>query len=170
MASGRDFEVLPRWQWDMQGKGIQMKSLLQDASGGESKIKISGTGSLKLQAESKGKTRDQFLRQLNGASEFSLNDGVVEGMDINYFLQTANGLLNKEATSQPVNTNQTAFNQLTGSAVIKNGVADTNNILLTAPAFTTKAQGSLELVTGTLDFKLQVNPQLENARIHWEIH
>lgn len=168
-ASGRDFNAIPHWEWSFYGQGLQMKPLLQDMNGGESKMTISGIGSVKLQAETSGHSREQMLRKLNGSSEFSLINGAVEGIDLNYFIQAANALLNEEATTEPVNSKKTEFSQLTGSVIIKNGIVDSNNMLLTAPAFTAKAQGTIELVSRTLDFNIQVKPQLENAKIHWQI-
>ena len=109
------------------------------------------------------------MRQLNGSSVYHLEDGIVQGMDINYFLQLADATLNKQPTDQLMNSNQTAFNRLSGSAMIKNGVVDTRDTELVAPAFVTRAQGSLELISRNLDFELQVKPQLQNTKMKWEI-
>lgn len=169
VISGRNFADVPQWQWNILCSGVQVKPLLDDANGADSKIKISGIGSLKLQGETQGKSQEQILKHLNGSSEFSLSDGSIDGIDLNYFLQAANALINKEAKEQPVNTKKTAFNSLTGSAVIKNGLIETDNTVLKAPAFITKAQGNIELVSRALAFKLQIRPQLEDAKVHWEI-
>lgn len=168
-VTGSHFAEIPHWEWNVLCSGVQVKPLLEDANGVDSKIKITGIGSLKVQGSTQGKNQEQILKGLNGANEFSLNDGTIDGIDLNYFLQTANMLLNKESKEQPVNTKRTAFNSLTGSAVIKNGLVETNNTVLKAPAFTTKAQGSLNLISSDLDFKLQIKPQWEDAKIHWEI-
>ena len=79
VVSGHDFATQPKWQWDMQLDNIQLKPLLQDVNGVDSKIKIAATGSFKMQANSSGNTREQLLRQLNGNSAFALEDGIVEG-------------------------------------------------------------------------------------------
>ena len=78
-------------------------------------------------------------------------------------------MLDKDSTEQPVNTNQTIFKSLSTTMGIKNGVADTNDLLLVAPSFISTAQGSVQLAPRTLDFKLQIKPQLENVKIHFGI-
>ena len=46
LANGRDFSSSVKWQWDMKCTDIQLKPLLQDVNGQDSKIKIAGAGSL----------------------------------------------------------------------------------------------------------------------------
>jgi len=165
---GHDLSAIPYWQWDMQGSGIEMKQLLQDVNSTDSRINISGLGQIKLQGESRGKDKNSIIEHLNGAGEFSLHHGVVEGIDLNYLVQSADALLHKESIAMPVNSNQTVFDGLTGTWVIKNGITETNNMLLTSSAFTAKAQGSMVLLSRKLDFRLQVKPQ-QTARTQWEI-
>ena len=102
-----------RMAMDVQVDNIQLKPLLEDVTsdGVDSKIKISGTGLFKMQAVTSGKTREQ-INQLKGSSVFNINDGVVEGMDLNYFLQLADAMPHKQPIDQLVNTNQTAFSRL----------------------------------------------------------
>lgn len=169
LAEGRDFMTALHWQWDMQGTGIDIKSLLQDINGADSQIKISGTGDFKIQAETQGKTREKMLNKLNGVGQFSLSKGVIDGVDINYFLTTADALLSKQAINLPENMHQTTFNSLTGSFNIQNGVGVTKNLLLQSSNFSARAQGSVVINTSELDLELRVKPLLNNANIRWEI-
>jgi len=168
-ASGEDLTLAPKWQWDLQCNHVQLDPLLQDANGTGSKIKISGTGSFRLQAQTRGIVREELLRQLDGSSTFSVEDGVISGIDLNYFLQLADASLNKKPVDQLVNTNQTSFKHFSGSALIQNGVAKSNDLLLIAPAFASHAEGSYELVSSNLDFELKLRPQLQNTKIKWDI-
>lgn len=161
---GKDLSLLPKWQCDLQIKDIQVKPLLLDANGTDSKIKINGIGDFKIKIETQGKTREQILHGLNGTSTFSLNKGSVEGIDINYFIKTAEALLNKESVGLRENSKQTEFDSLIGSALIKNGVAYTNDTLLTAPAFSIHTEGSVILISSALDLQLEVKPVLKNSK------
>ncbi len=167
-AIGRDLSGTPDWRWDMQFSHIQLQPLLQDLNGPNSKIKLSGVGQIKLQAEAKGKTQNEMLDSINGNGEFSLNDGIVQGIDLNYLVQTADALVNKQSITPPVNINQTAFTSLTGTFNIKNGIAETHNLLLTSSAFTTQGDGSLALASQALNLHLRVKPQ-QNAKFQWDI-
>lgn len=168
-VTGADLKQDPKWDWNMEVNQVQLRPLMQDVNGEESKVKISGLGSFSLKGQTKGNSRDQLLRQLNGLSTFSIENGVIEGMDLNYFLQLADATLNKKPVDQLANTNQTAFNHFSGSAQIQNGVAKSRDLLLTAPTFTTRADGSYDLVSASLDYELKIRPQLENTKLKWDI-
>lgn len=163
------FATMPEWAWDIQAQNVQLKPLLQDVNGAESKMNISGLGTLKMQAVTSGQNREQLLRQLKGVTVFNLKDGVVSGMDLNYFLQLADATLNKKPLDQLINTSQTAFNSLDGTAELKNGMADTTDMVLVSPTFTTMAEGSVDLLSRDIDFKLKIKPQLQYTKMKWDI-
>ncbi|VVC76650.1 hypothetical protein AQUSIP_19730 [Aquicella siphonis] len=167
-ASGRRFTSEPVWNWDVQASNIQIKPLLEDINGKKTRLNLSGTGQMKMQAETSGKTRERMTDNLNGSVSFNLSNGAMEGVDLNYLLKNADALLNKEAVNPPENLNQTEFNRLTGTALISQGVAESKDIFLTAPAFTANAQGTIVLKSRELDLQLQVKPG-ESARTKWEI-
>jgi uncharacterized protein involved in outer membrane biogenesis len=168
-AYGRDLENMPRWDWNVSFSQVQMKPLLQDVNGADSKLTIDGNADIKLMASTWGKNKAQLLNNLNGTTEFNLKNGIVSGVDLNYLLQTADALMNKQAVpALPTNVNQTAFDSFSGTAAIKNGVAETNNLLLNSSAFTTRGNGSINLPYEAINIQLQVTPQKE-ARTQWEI-
>lgn len=167
-AQGRELSAVPAWNWNMQFNKIQLKSLLQDVNGADSKLNVSGLGQVKLYGSTKGKSRNEIFNNLNGASEFSLNNGIVEGIDLNYLVQSADAFINRQPVAALTNTNQTHFNGLTGSVIIKNGVANTNNLFLVSSAFTTKGEGYIDLANQTLEYQLQVMP-LHPTKIEWAI-
>jgi AsmA protein len=166
---GRNMSALPQWQWDMKCNDIQIKPFLQDANGQDATIKISGTGFLMVQGETLGKTREETLSHLNGKGEFNLKDGNIEGVDLNYYIQMADVLLNKKSNVQAVNDKQTSFRSLTGSFVINDGVANISNAILVAPSFMAKAQGNIGLLTDALALSLQIKPELPDVKINIDI-
>lgn len=169
IIKAQNLSTQPHWQWEMQVSNIQVKPLLQDVNGNDSKIKISGVGKFTLQAEANGKSREQMLHALNGKGEFSLNNGVVEGIDLNYLFQSAEALLNREQVTLPSeDIKQTVFNSITGSMIIRNGVTETDNMLLSSADFTTYAKGYVELITRAINFHLQIRPKQE-VKLQWRI-
>lgn len=160
-ARGKDFSGVPSWNWDVTLSHIDMKSFLRDANGSHSKLTLSGTGQMRINASTQGDTRNKMLSNLNGVTDFSLTNGSVDGVDLNFMLKTADALLNKKAVELPDKMNETHFDSMAGSVLINNGLAQTNNLLMTAPAFRVKGQGNYSLPHETINLTLQVESQEE---------
>lgn len=167
-AHGRELSATPRWDWDAQLDGVQVKPLLQDVNGADSKIRISGTGRIQLKGGTQGISREQILSNLNGSCDLNIENGSVEGMDLNYYVLAADSLINKQPMPPPPTLNQTSFSRLAAYVVIKNGVAETNNLLLTSPSFITKGTGRVYLVSQTINLQLQTSSQ-QAIKTQWEI-
>ena len=154
-------KLLSNWKWNIQFNHIEMKSLLTDISAENNLINITGSGQLIWQGELTGNNQDQVLRSLNGIGSFSVANGEIEGINLSYYLHTLDALLNKNKNNISIeNNNRTPFNDLTGTFIIKNGVFETNNALLSSPMFSAKAKGNIVLNTRELDFQLQIKPLL----------
>lgn len=162
-----DLAGVAKTDWDAQLSQVQLKPLLQDVNGADSRIKVSGVGQVKLQLTTQGLTREDVLSHLNGKTEFTITHGAVEGIDINYLVQTAELLINKQPIVAP-ESNQTNFDSVVGSAVITNGVANTQDVILTSPVFVTKVEGAYDLLKQTLDYQLQISP-LQPGKIQWTV-
>lgn len=160
VIEAKNFSTTPEWSWDMQLSNVQLKPLLTDANGPDSKLKLSGVGQIKLRATTQGKSVEQIYGNLNGTSEFMIGNGSVEGINLNYYVQAADALLNKQPIPEPTTPEQTQFSSLTGTAKIKNGIATLDDIVITAPALLAKAQGDVVLLTEALNMKVQVKPIL----------
>jgi AsmA protein len=97
----------------------------------------------------------------------------LEGIDFLYFIKKVQNSMTHHSFSGNEKSafllRQTLFNSLTGSVTIEKGIATTNNLLLISPVLTTKASGSINLLTKALDYQLQVSP-LHKAKIPWVIH
>jgi AsmA protein len=167
-AHGKDFSKTPAWNWDVTLSHIDMQPFLRDTNGDNSRLKIAGTGQIKIAASTQGITLKQMLGNVNGASDFNLINGTVSGIDLNYMLKTADAILNKKSIELPDSLNQTTFDNLTGSVLINNGLAQTNNLLMTSSVFKVKGQGSYNLPAETLDLALQVASQ-QDLKSQWEV-
>lgn len=167
-AIGQSFNSIPKWQWNMEASNVEVKSFLQDINGDESKISIGGRGQLQLQAESQGRHQEELVSQLNGTGNFSLLNGALGGIDLNYLIHSANAFINQSDQMKLDNQHQTFFNKLSGSFLISNGEAETNNLLMLADAFATKAKGTVGLLSRNLNFELKVKA-LPAGKIDWRI-
>lgn len=167
-AQGSDFSNVPKWNFEMELKDVSMKPLLQDVNGANSKIKFSGVGQVKLQAKLEGKNRQQLVSHLNGNLTFAMNNGVIEGTDINYLVQTADALLNKGDLAQLSDTNQTPFNKMDGLIVMNNGMGHLANLDLISSTFSTTGTGDINLMDRSMNVSLQVATQ-QNVKTQWMI-
>lgn len=166
-AHGRELAVVPHWDWDIALHDVQVKSLLQDVNHTDSKLQVSGLAQMTMQATTEGSSKEQILRHLKGKVELGMTNGSIDGVDLNYLAKTADALLNKQAVTPPTNFNQTVFSDLTGSIFINDGVATTNNLALTSPAFVTKGIGSVNLLSQALHIELQVSSK--QVLTQWDI-
>ena len=165
---GRELSAIPAWNWVIELNQVQVKPLLQDLYGTQNKLNLSGAGQVQMQGETRGVTRNQILSNLNGYTHFTLREGVLDGVDLNYFVESADALLSKQPVSLLVNTNKTVFESLVGSATIKNGIADTNDLFLISSSFSTKVIGRFDLVNQVINFQLQIVP-VHAAKLKWTI-
>lgn len=132
---------------------VQTEPLLTDLASTQA-IKFAGAANVVLQLTTVGADRQTMLSNLNGNSQFSLNNGVMKGIDIGYWAESAYAVVKK----QPVtlnNTNQTQLGSLTGKATIHNGVIMSDDLLLDSTHYTTKGKGSIDLVNQQIDYLLE---------------
>lgn len=168
-ATGRDLlGPSPIWDWNVNSKDIQLKPLLEDVIGMNSKIKISGAGQFSTQGTTKGKTRQTVLQNLNGTNKLMIENGDIQGMDINYLIQSADAIINNQPLTAPTSLNQTHFDSLVATGVMHGGTVTTNDLLLQAPAFLVKVVGDVNLNSQTLNLKLLINPQ-KTIKTQWAI-
>ena len=168
VAHGRNLSSDPHWDWSMLASNVQLKPMLQDVNGAESKVVISGVGEVSMTLATHGMAKSQLFSNLNGVSNFSVQSGAVEGIDINYLAQAANAFLNNQSVAAPDHLAKTEFQSLTGTAAIKNGIANINNLMLVSSAFAAAGTGNIDLVQQQLDYKLQIT-LLHQEKISWGI-
>lgn len=167
-ARGKSFSGIPAWNWDVTLSHVDIQPLLKDANGESSKLKISGTGQVRINASTTGTNTQQMLGNLNGVTDFNVQNGAVEGVDLNYLLKTADAILSRQKVEIPQDINQTKFDSLGGSVLLNNGLAQTSNLLLTASAFKVKGQGQYNIPARTVDLALLVGRQ-QDSTSQWEI-
>lgn len=168
MVSGKNFATSPAWNGDVTLNHVDIKPFLRDANGDASKLKLSGIGQVRINVSTQGDNVKTMLDNLNGVTDFNIQNGAVEGIDLNYLLKTADAVLNRKPVEAPHQMGQTEFTSFVGSALINNGLAQSNNLVLTSSAFKVKGQGNYNLPQQAIDLDLLVQSQQE-LNTQWEI-
>lgn len=167
-ASGKALNYNPQWSWDLQASAVQLEPLLSDALGANSHIKVAGAADVAFKASTLGATQLQFIQNLQGSIRFDVKQGKLIGVNLNALIKTADALLNRTQIVTTENSQDTEFSQLSGSGVIQNGLATTQDINLTAATFHARAEGNVSLLLETLQFHLQIAAN-DNVKTKWII-
>jgi AsmA protein len=143
--------AVPTVSVDEHLTGVDMARLL---AGSAQKGRLSGRATLSLKATARGATVDAFLKTMGGHLEASLADGALEGIDVGYEMGRAQALIDKSAPPPRANTGRTQFEVFQTSAQIANGVAETHDLNIASSALKVSGQGSANLSSKAIDFKL----------------
>lgn len=136
---------------DEQLTGIDMARLLANTAG---KGRLSGRATLNLKVTGRGAGVDAMLKTLSGHLDANLADGALEGIDVGYELSVAQALIDKSNVPVRGSTGHTPFQAFKLSSQIANGVAETRDLTIASQALKVAGQGSANLATKGIDFKL----------------
>lgn len=150
-------EDSPTWQVKGKLDKVDIAGLLQGLSGKAPKLQVNGRGDLNWDVTTQGKKTEELLGHLNGKGRVNVSNGSLKGIDLAYFVNTAAALINKQPLPAKGSTGETPFGQLTGTAVIKDGILTTEDLALDSPLYSVKATGTMDLVNKTLDYHLDVS-------------
>lgn len=156
-VQGSNLSALPSWQWDMTVSHANLQTLLADVNGADAKLTIAADANLSFQGQTQGNNGETLYQNVKGTGTYALSQGSIKAIDINYLLQTADALLNKQRIAAPDNMNETAFNSLTGAIRLDNGVLTSTDLSLSAPTFTTKGDLRYTLSTKAVDAHLNID-------------
>jgi AsmA protein len=139
-----------------QLSGIAVGPLLRDVA---NKDILEGRGSVALDVTTAGQTPTALKKGLNGTASLALRDGAIKGVDVAGLLRQAKAILgSKRAVEQQAKGGQkTDFTELTGSFVIKNGVAHTDNLEAKSPLVRLAGAGDVNIGEETMDFNIKAS-------------
>jgi AsmA protein len=131
--------------------GISVGPLLRDAA---NKDILEGRGNVALDVTTAGQTPTALKKALNGTASLALKDGALKGVDVAGLLRQARAILgSKGAVEQQAKGGQkTDFTELTGSFVIKNGVAHNEDLQAKSPLVRLTGAGDINIGAGTMDY------------------
>jgi len=131
--------------------GINIGPLIRDAS---NKDLLEGRGNLALDVTTSGLTPSALKKGLNGTASVALKDGALKGVDVAALLRQAKAILgSKRALEQQAKgTQKTDFSELTGTFVIKNGVAHNEDLQAKSPLLRVTGAGDINFGEGTMNY------------------
>lgn len=149
----------PQISFQSKLANVQAEPLLSDLDSQGSKLKVKGAGNIDIQATTSGANADAITRNLAGKSTFSFQNGVLDGINLGYLIDSASAFLKGQAAPAQ-GQNVTNFGNLTGTAVISNGVVTNNDLSVISPRFDTSGKGTINLVTRQINYGLEIKPKV----------
>ena len=142
---------------DEKVSGVQIGPMLKDMQVFDN---FSGTGDITLVLTARGLDAKQIIESLSGKLAFAVKDGAIQGADLLKKIEEARALYD-QAKGKPVRVKamkdeKTAFKLFSGSALIVNGVAQNNDLILETPGMRATGMGSADLPQEKLDYRLNV--------------
>ncbi len=134
-------------------KDVAAGPLLKDLSGDD---KIHGTASAKAKLTMRGSTPDQIKKTANGDIEFSFINGAINGFNIAQIIRDAKAKLAGKTSSanEPAKTD---FAELSGSANIKSGLVQNQDLIMKSPFFRINGRGKANVITESINYLTEVS-------------
>jgi AsmA protein len=143
----------PRLSIEQHVARLQAGPLLRDLTGKE---RLTGTGGFNTSLTAAGQTPDALKRSLNGKLDFRFEDGAVKGFNLAQMIREAKARFKGEPLPPSDEPPETDFSELTGSALVTNGVIDNQDLLAKSPYLRVNGKGQANLVSESLDYGLTV--------------
>ncbi len=117
--------------------------------------RVSGKGGMNVKLTGAGRTTDDIMKTLDGALDFKVADGALEGADLWYEIRRARAVLKQEAVpARPAGTPRTPFSAMTGTGAMKDGVLTNNDLNVAMQYLKVTGQGKVDLPQNALDYRL----------------
>ena len=116
--------------------------------------RVSGKGTVNIKVTGVGKTTDDIVNTLDGAIDFNVANGALEGTDLWYEIRRARAVIKQQPVPERTGTPRTPFNALQGTASVKGGVLSNNDLDVSTQYLKIGGQGSVSLPKSTLDYRL----------------
>ncbi|HWH49280.1 MAG TPA: AsmA family protein [Burkholderiales bacterium] len=132
--------------------GVAVGPLLRDAL---QQDLLEGLGDVVLDLTATGNTVSAIKKSLNGTAALNLKDGAIKGINLARSLRNAKALLTggkRETEHTATAGEQTDFAELTGSFVIRDGVAHNDDLLAKSPFLRLTGAGDIDIAQGSLNY------------------
>ena len=143
----------PTWRFDHVLSGVQAEPLLVDML--QDKAPITGQADFTTKITTSGNTINQMKATLNGSYSSDFTDGAVNGINLGYQLRRAAALLKGQELPAKAESVRTDFSALHLGATIVNGVVQSDDLDVRAPAMRIGGKGNVDLVKEYVDYTLQ---------------
>jgi AsmA protein len=143
----------PKISADERLSMVHIGPLLKDVLGED---KVSGTANLAAKVTAAGVTPEAITKTLNGSASFSFKDGAVKGVNIGQLIREAYAKI-KNKPKPPKTTNQTDFAAVSGSATIRNGIVNNQDLRASSPALRVAGKGTVDLPKQRINYLLNTS-------------
>lgn len=116
---------------------------------------ISGTIAGSFQLSGRGANVGEIRSDLDGRMTFQLADGAWEGTDVWYQLRAARALFRKEPPPERQGPPRTEFSSVVATGTVEDGLFRNDDLLAELPFLQLTGKGNVDLVQGTVDYRLQ---------------
>jgi len=131
--------------------GVNVEPLLQDYT--SQTAAVTGNARINIDVLSRGLNRQQLLERANGAVSALITEGTISGIDISAELERASGV---ELDDSINNVADTSFSELSISAVLADGVLQSDDLVFTSPLLSMTGEGGVNMVRQTVDYLLHL--------------
>ncbi|MCE9524345.1 MAG: AsmA family protein [Alphaproteobacteria bacterium] len=140
---------VPQFGLDVRVAGVQGEPFLTDAAGFN---RLSGTASIVAKVAGGGRSQRAWMKSLGGTAAIKFEDGAIKGINLAEIARTIQSALSGSATGGSAKTD---FAELSGSFVIRNGVAANKDLRLLNPFVRLNGAGIIDLGNQTLDYRIE---------------
>ncbi len=141
----------PALSFDETLTGVQAEPLLRDLQG---KAWLSGKGNVTARMTAVGTSESEIKRSLLGRATFDFRDGAYKGVNIARMIRSMKARFKGRPPPQDNERLQTDFSELSGTILLKDGVASNRDLLAKAPYFRFEGRGGANLVREMVDYRL----------------
>ena len=134
-------------------RGFQVGPFLTDLQ--QKPSKLSGKTDLTTHLTTRGLTPQDMKKALNGKAQFKLQDGAVKGFNLAHAIRQAKAASQGKSIQSAASNEKTDFTMLTGSAVIRDGVAENKDLYAKTPLLRIAGAGKADLRANTVDYALK---------------
>ncbi len=131
--------------------GVNINPLMKDAI---NKDILEGRGNVNLDVTTAGNTPSALKRGLNGTAAVNLRDGAYKGINLAKSFREAKAAvsLNKNKVQEAKKEDKTDFSEMKMSAVIKNGIATSNDLDVKSPFVRVGGDGTVNIGENSMDY------------------
>ena len=136
--------------------GVSVGPLLRDVA---NKDVLEGRGNVALDVTTTGNTVTALKKALGGTANVALRDGAIKGIDLAGTIRKAKAMLgSKNALEQETKgSEKTDFSELSGSFVIKNGVAHNDDLKGASPLLRLAGAGEIDIGEGRMNYLVKAS-------------
>ncbi len=139
----------PSLTLDLTISGVQGEPFLTDAIGF---TKLEGTGGFVVRVSATGSSQRAWMHSLDGTANISFLNGAIKGINLAEMARAIQSALTGSAIGGAAKTD---FAELSGSFVIRNGVAANKDLKLLNPFVRLNGAGVIDIGSQTLDYRVE---------------